>query len=57
MPFPRLSRALLCDRIVILGGVNGDSTWWGRKAMYRAERNAFLLVGKLDALEMEDEPN
>ncbi|MBI5864000.1 MAG: hypothetical protein HZB38_05750 [Planctomycetes bacterium] len=56
-PFPRLSRALFRDRIVFFGGVNGDSVWWGRKAMYRAERNAFLLGAKLDALEMEDEPN
>src|SRR6185436_6115795 len=33
LPFPRLSLALLCDRIVFLGGANGDSTWWGRKNM------------------------
>jgi hypothetical protein len=57
LPFPRLSRALLRDRVIFLGGVNGDSTWWGRKAGYRAERNAFLLGGKLDALDLEDDAN
>jgi hypothetical protein len=57
IPFPRLSRALFCDRLVFLGGSNGDWSWWGRKNMYRAERNAFLLGGKLDAFELEDQPN
>lgn len=55
LPFPRLARALFCDRIVFLGGANGDSTWWGRRAAYRAERNAFLLGAKLDAWETEED--
>ena len=57
IPFPRLARALFCDRIVFYGGANGDWDWWGSKNTYRAERNAFLLGGKLDAFELEDQPN
>lgn len=55
LPFPRLGRALFCDRIVFLGGSNGDWRWWGPRQMHRAERNAFLLGAKIDLWETDED--
>lgn len=48
--FPRLGRYLLGDRIMFLGGSNGDYKFWGnaRRYHYWTERQAFLLGCKLD---------
>lgn len=56
MTFPRFGRYLLNDRIVLLGESNRDWDYWGREHDHWAERQAFLLGAKLDAMHpMEDQ--
>jgi hypothetical protein len=48
--FPAFGRYLLSDRIIFLGESNGDGRWWGPKADYWTERQAFLLGAKFDVV-------
>ncbi len=47
-PFPSLGRYLLSDRLLLMGESNGDHMFWGSKADYWTERQAFLLGAKFD---------
>ncbi len=61
--FPRFGRAVLGDRLLFLGESNGDHVFWGEESAHWAERQAFLLGAKLDAMRVAaaydrpDEPN
>lgn len=48
--FPRFGRYVLDDRVIFMGGSNGDHVFWGasRGYNYWGERQAFLLGCKLD---------
>lgn len=48
--FPRFGRAILGDSLIFLGESNGDHVLWGEGAGHWAERQAFLLGAKLDAM-------
>lgn len=61
--FPRFGRAVLGDRLLFLGESNGDHVFWGAESGHWAERQAFLLGAKLDAMRVAaaydrpEEPN
>jgi len=61
--FPRFGRALLAEATLFLGESNGDHVFWGADSGHWAERQAFLLGAKLDAMRVAaapdrpDEPN
>jgi len=48
--FPRFGRAILGERLLFLGESNGDHVLWGEENSHWAERQAFLLGAKLDAM-------
>ena len=54
--FPRFGRAVLADRNVFLGESNGDHVFWGAANGHWAERQAFLLGAKLDAMRVGESP-
>ena len=54
--FPRFGRAVLGDRSLFLGESNGDHVFWGTANAHWAERQAFLLGAKLDAMHVAESP-
>src|SRR5262249_22547196 len=51
---PRFGRYILDDRIIFLGESNNDWTFWGPRADYWTERQAFLLGAKFDAIHVNE---
>jgi hypothetical protein len=51
MIYPQFGRYLLNDKIIFIGGNNGDSKMWGIEHDHWVERQAFLLGAKIDAME------
>lgn len=54
--FPRFGRAVLAERNLFLGESNGDHVFWGAANAHWAERQAFLLGAKLDAMHVAESP-
>jgi hypothetical protein len=54
--FPRFGRALLPEAVLFLGESNGDHVFWGASSDHWAERQAFLLGAKLDAMHVAEAP-
>lgn len=54
--FPRFGRAVLGDKSLFLGESNGDHVFWGAANAHWAERQAFLLGAKLDAMHVAESP-
>ena len=52
--FPRFGRAVLAEHTLFLGESNGDHVFWGSANGHWAERQAFLLGAKLDAMRVGD---
>jgi hypothetical protein len=52
--FPRFGRAVLGEQSLFLGESNGDHVFWGAANAYWAERQAFLLGAKLDAMHVAE---
>lgn len=52
--FPRFGRVLLGDASLFLGESNGDHVLWGAANGHWAERQAFLLGAKLDAMHVAE---
>jgi hypothetical protein len=55
--FPRFGRAVLADKSLFLGESNGDHVFWGAANAHWAERQAFLLGAKLDAMHVAESPH